>query len=98
MVSFVVKCALAQFPILLLVLGQFVGGVVAVKALSVAPSSAWFGNDGSWSAVSVRLGFPQQGVNLFPNTLSEEIWGVGPYGCEDDKKHLDNDTSFTSHQ
>ncbi|RAL63950.1 hypothetical protein DID88_003138 [Monilinia fructigena] len=84
MVSFVVKCALAQFLTLLLVLGQFVGGVVAVKALSVTPSSAWFGNDGSWSAVSVRLGFPQQGVNLFPNTLSEEIWGVGPYGCEDD--------------
>ncbi|QSZ34299.1 hypothetical protein DSL72_005889 [Monilinia vaccinii-corymbosi] len=84
MVFLVVKCALAQLLVLLLVLGQFVVGVVAVKALSVAPSSHWFGNDGSWSAVSVRLGFPQQWVNLFPNTLSEEIWGVGPCGCKDD--------------
>ncbi|TGO47709.1 hypothetical protein BCON_0266g00150 [Botryotinia convoluta] len=76
-------CALTQ-PVLLLILGKYVTGVEAATALSLTPSTEWYGDDGSWSAVSIRLGTPKQWVNLFPNTLSAETWAIGPYGCQDD--------------
>ncbi|TEY42005.1 hypothetical protein BOTCAL_0401g00070 [Botryotinia calthae] len=69
--------------VLLLVLGKYVTGVATTVALSLTPSTEWYGDDGSWSAVSIRLGIPEQWVNLFPNTLSAETWVIGPYGCQD---------------
>ncbi|KAK6600079.1 eukaryotic aspartyl protease [Botrytis cinerea] len=69
--------------VLLLVLGKYVTGVATATALSLTPSTEWYGDDGSWSAVSIRLGNPKQWVNLFPNTLSAETWAIGPYGCQD---------------
>ncbi|TGO91228.1 hypothetical protein BPOR_0035g00290 [Botrytis porri] len=83
-------CALTQ-TVLLLILGKYAIGVEAATALSVTPSTEWYGDDGSWSAVSIRLGSPKQWVNLFPNTLSAETWAIGPYGCQDsDSTCLDN--------
>ncbi|KAF7869801.1 hypothetical protein EAF04_004585 [Stromatinia cepivora] len=82
MILLMIKCALAQLSLLLL-FGQVIDGVAAATALSLTPSTGWYGDDGSWSVVSIRLGTPQQWVNLLPNTLSAEIWGVGPYGCQD---------------
>ncbi|TGO54337.1 hypothetical protein BOTNAR_0271g00090 [Botryotinia narcissicola] len=75
-------CALTQL-LLLLILGRYVTGVETATALSLTPSTEWYGDDGSWSAVSIRLGTPKQWVNLFPNTLSAETWAIGPYGCQD---------------
>ncbi|EDN92720.1 hypothetical protein SS1G_08583 [Sclerotinia sclerotiorum 1980 UF-70] len=80
MISHTVRCALLQVG-LLLPLGRIINSVAAATALSLTPSTEWYGDDGSWSAVSIRLGTPQQWVNLLPNTVSAEIWGVGPYGC-----------------
>ncbi|KAF7947906.1 hypothetical protein EAE96_008979 [Botrytis aclada] len=75
-------CAPIQ-PVLLLILGKHVSGVAAATALSLTPSTAWYGDDGTWSAVSIRLGTPKQWVDLFPNTLSAETWAIGPSGCQD---------------
>ncbi|KAF7886154.1 hypothetical protein EAF00_010257 [Botryotinia globosa] len=89
MISVMGMCALTQ-PLLLLILGRYVTSVEAATALSLTPSTEWYGDDGSWSAVSIRLGTPKQWVNLFPNTLSAETWAIGPYGCQDgDSKCLD---------
>ncbi|KAG9232805.1 aspartic peptidase domain-containing protein [Amylocarpus encephaloides] len=49
--------------------------------LSVTPSTNWYGYDGSWSAISLRVGTPQQWVDVMVNTVSSETWIVGPGGC-----------------
>ncbi|KAJ8060403.1 hypothetical protein OCU04_010732 [Sclerotinia nivalis] len=81
MISLTVRCALAQLNLILL-FGRIIDGVAAATAISLTPSIEWYGDDGSWSAVSIRLGTPEQWVNVLPNTVSAEIWGVGPYGCQ----------------
>lgn len=40
-----------------------------------------YGDDGTWSAVSIRVGAPQQWVDAFVSTVSSETWVVGPGGC-----------------
>ncbi|KAH7411339.1 aspartic peptidase domain-containing protein [Cadophora sp. MPI-SDFR-AT-0126] len=52
-----------------------------VKALSVPPSENWYGDDGTWSAISIRLGDPLQWVDVMVSTVSSETWVVGPGGC-----------------
>ncbi|KAH8651561.1 aspartic peptidase domain-containing protein [Tricladium varicosporioides] len=53
----------------------------ATVPLSVTPSTNWYGDDGSWSAVSIRVGTPPQWVDVMVNTVSSETWVVGPGGC-----------------
>ncbi|RDL30347.1 Acid protease [Venustampulla echinocandica] len=55
----------------------------AATALSVTPSTNWFGDDGTWSAISIRVGTPPQWVDVMVNTVSSETWVVGPAGCVD---------------
>ncbi|KAH8808916.1 aspartic peptidase domain-containing protein [Xylogone sp. PMI_703] len=57
-------------------------GRCALGALSVTPSTSWYGDDGSWSAVSLRVGTPPQWVDLMVSTASAEIWVVGTGGCK----------------
>jgi hypothetical protein len=45
-------------------------------------SSDFLGYDGSWSAVSLRVGTPEQWLYVLPSTLSQETWVVGPAGCD----------------
>ncbi|EXJ55477.1 hypothetical protein A1O7_08404 [Cladophialophora yegresii CBS 114405] len=45
-------------------------------------STDFFGYDGLWSAVSIRVGSPEQYVYVLPSTLSQETWVVGPAGCD----------------
>lgn len=40
-----------------------------------------YGDDGSWSAISIRVGTPPQWVDVMVNTVSSETWVVGPGGC-----------------
>ncbi|CAG8977976.1 hypothetical protein HYALB_00001857 [Hymenoscyphus albidus] len=53
----------------------------AVAPLSVTPSTNWYGYDGSWSAISLRVGTPQQWVDVMVDTVSSETWLIGPGGC-----------------
>ena len=50
-------------------------------AISVPVRSDWFGWDGQWSPVSVRVGTPPQWVNLFVSTAGQETLLVGEGGC-----------------
>ncbi|RFU30155.1 hypothetical protein B7463_g6169, partial [Scytalidium lignicola] len=50
-------------------------------ALSVTPSTSWYGDDGSWSAVSLRVGSPPQWVDVMVSTVSAEAWVIGTGGC-----------------
>ncbi|KAL2444138.1 hypothetical protein ABEF95_015161 [Exophiala dermatitidis] len=45
-------------------------------------STDFFGYDGSWSAVTIRVGTPEQWLYVLPSTLSQETWVVGPAGCD----------------
>ena len=45
-------------------------------------SSDFLGYDGSWSAISIRVGTPEQYVSVLPSTLGQETWVVGPAGCD----------------
>lgn len=50
-------------------------------ALSVPPSPTWYGDDGTWSAVSIRVGSPQQWIDVLVNTVSSETWIPGAGSC-----------------
>ncbi|CZT46675.1 uncharacterized protein RSE6_07138 [Rhynchosporium secalis] len=52
-----------------------------VRALSIPPSANWYGDDGTWSAISIRVGDPLQWVDVMVSTVSSETWVVGPGGC-----------------
>src|SRR6266536_4747129 len=41
-----------------------------------------YGDDGTWSAVSIRVGTPPQWVDVMVSTLSSEIWVIGTGGCD----------------
>ena len=45
------------------------------------PSQQFEGNDGPWSTFSLRLGTPQQDVNVMVSTASYQTWAVVPQGC-----------------
>lgn len=61
-------------------------------ALSVTPSTKWYGDDGTWSAVSIRLGSPQQWLDVLVNTVSSETWVPGAGSC------IANDTLCTTNK
>ena len=50
--------------------------------LSVPPSTSWYGDDGQWSAVSIRVGTPQQWMDVMVSTASAETWVVPTSGCD----------------
>ncbi|KAM3069397.1 hypothetical protein ACMFMG_005503 [Clarireedia jacksonii] len=52
--------------------------------LSVTPSTQWYGNDGTWSAISIRVGTPEQWADVLVSTALSEIWVVGTGGCAND--------------
>lgn len=45
-------------------------------------STDFFGYDGTWSAINIRVGSPDQWLSVFPSTLSQETWVVGLSGCD----------------
>lgn len=45
-------------------------------------STNFLGYDGLWSAISIRIGSPEQYVSVLPSTLGQETWVVGPSGCD----------------
>lgn len=49
--------------------------------LSVTPSTKWYGIDGTWSAISLRLGSPQQWFDILISTVSSETWVPGIGSC-----------------
>jgi len=40
-----------------------------------------YGDDGDWSAVSIRVGTPPQWIDVMVSTVSSETWVVGRGGC-----------------
>ncbi|PQE10187.1 eukaryotic aspartyl protease protein [Rutstroemia sp. NJR-2017a WRK4] len=52
--------------------------------LSVPPSTQWYGDDGTWSAISIRVGTPEQWADVLVSTALSEIWVVGTGGCAND--------------
>ncbi|KAG8625759.1 hypothetical protein KVT40_006160 [Elsinoe batatas] len=59
------------------------------KAINIAPSQYWEGNDGSWSTFAVQIGNPPQTVRVLPASSGSSIWAVLPEGCaaEDDPEN-----------
>lgn len=51
-------------------------------AVSVPVRSNWYGLDGLWSPVSVRVGMSPQWVDLFVSTAGQETLVVGSAGCD----------------
>lgn len=50
--------------------------------VSIPVRTDWFGYDGNWSPVSIRVGTPPQWVDLFVSTASQETWVIGNGGCD----------------
>ena len=50
--------------------------------LTVPVGTKWYGYDGNWSPVDIRVGSPQQWLSVFPNTAGQETWVIGPGGCD----------------
>ena len=58
-------------------------------AVSVPVRTAWVGDDGLWSPVSIRVGSPPQWVDVLVSTASQETWVIGPTGCDGSQQCLD---------
>src|ERR1700677_3888584 len=53
--------------------------------LGVPVGTDFYGYDGLWSRVNIRVGGPSaqaQWVTVFPFTGSQETWVIGPGGCD----------------
>lgn len=69
------------------ILGVLLGFVLLTHATDPAPLAVpvgtnFYGYDGLWSGVNIRVGDPAQWVTVFPFTGSQETWVVGPGGCD----------------
>ncbi|KAI9781470.1 MAG: hypothetical protein M1816_002357 [Peltula sp. TS41687] len=51
------------------------------SALQVPVGTTWFGYDGNWSPVNIRVGSPPQWVSVLVSTASQETWVIGTGGC-----------------
>ncbi|KAK5657660.1 hypothetical protein OQA88_2732 [Cercophora sp. LCS_1] len=54
-----------------------------LSALWLAPSTTWYGIDGTWSNFALSLGTPLRTVYLTPATALSEVWVVQNHGCAD---------------
>lgn len=61
---------------------ELVSGVHSACEGKVTDNVSRYGDDGTWSAVSIRVGTPPQWVDVMVSTLSSEIWVIGPGGCD----------------
>ncbi|KAG8527647.1 uncharacterized protein KY384_007800 [Bacidia gigantensis] len=59
------------------------------SAISAPVRAYWKGYDGFWSPLSIRVGTPPQGVDVFISTASQETWVVGTSGCDGSEMCLD---------
>jgi hypothetical protein len=50
--------------------------------IPVPVGTEWYGYDGNWSPVNIRVGSPSQWLSVYPNTAGQEIWVIGPGGCD----------------
>lgn len=71
---------------LLLVAGfattAFCAATAMPSAISVPVRTSWYGYDGNWSPVSIRVGTPPQWIDVLVSTVSRETWIIGPGGCD----------------
>lgn len=51
--------------------------------IPVPVGTQWYGDDGNWSPVNIRVGTPPQWLSVYPNTAGQETWVIGPAGCDD---------------
>ncbi|PNS19722.1 hypothetical protein CAC42_7689 [Sphaceloma murrayae] len=54
------------------------------KAINIAASQYWEGNDGPWSTFAVQIGNPPQTVRVLPSSSGSSIWAVLPEGCTEE--------------
>lgn len=80
-----------RFPRLLHCAVLVATGFLSQPALAATPqpeplvattSTDFYGYDGSWSAINIRVGSPEQWITVIPSTLSQETWVIGPAGCD----------------
>ena len=57
-------------------------GAADPSPIVASTSTDFFGYDGSWSAVNIQVGTPEQFLYVLPSTLAQETWVVGPAGCD----------------
>jgi hypothetical protein len=50
--------------------------------IPVPVGTKWYGDDGNWSPVNIRVGSPPQWLSVYPNTAGQETWVIGPGGCD----------------
>ena len=50
--------------------------------IPVPVNTKWYGYDGNWSPVTIRVGTPPQWLSVYPNTAGQEIWVIGRDGCD----------------
>ncbi|KAI1615148.1 aspartic peptidase domain-containing protein [Exophiala viscosa] len=79
-------CPLSSYRSLLLVAGllpQFaLASSQSPQPIVASTNTDFLGYDGSWSTVSIRVGSPDQWLDVLPSTISQETWVIGPAGCD----------------
>lgn len=76
------KADLMSLMTILLATTSFHAAAATPSAISVPVRTNWYGYDGNWSPVSIRVGTPPQWIDVFVSTAAQETWVVGPGGCD----------------
>lgn len=75
-------CGSLLLPLLLILPRQYSTANAHPEPIVATTTTDFLGYDGAWSAVSIRVGTPEQWLRVFPSTLNQETWVVGPLGCD----------------
>lgn len=62
--------------------------------LSLTPSTSWYGDAGSWSAVSIQVGDPVQDLDVMVSTASSEVIVVSSTACTTDQCAMERGGTF----
>ncbi|CAN9422457.1 unnamed protein product [Alternaria alternata] len=57
-------------------------GIASVPApVAVAPDQTWIGIDGAWNTFTLAIGEPQEYVQVYVSTASQQIWAINRMAC-----------------
>ena len=65
-----------------LLLSISIADAAELRPVLATAGTDFVGYDGSWSPISIRVGSPEQWLSVYPSTVSQETWVIGPDGCD----------------
>ena len=73
---------MSKYFVALIAAAAYVASAADIVPVVCTTGTDFVGYDGSWSAVTIRVGNPEQWLSVLPTTRSQETWVMGPASCD----------------